>query len=423
MSEITTYIDPFILGILISTGIGLIIGLEREYDKLKEEKKVFAGIRTFPIVAILGYILGILSSTYSSWLVIIALAAFLIFLAISHVAVISKNIMMGITTILALTSTFILGVMVANHLEKEAIATAVIIVTLLSLKTTFRSFIKNITSEELFAFIKFSIISLLILPFLPNQNYGPQDLLNPFEIGTIVVIISFINFIGYFLVKYRGAKKGILLTAILGGMVSSTAVTWMYASRSKETPGLSKKYAAGIIIATGIMFVRLIVIASIFNKAILGYIIIPFGLLTIICTISSIILIKKPGEEPNSEINIGNPLNIISAIGFGLLYVIILYVVHYSNKIFGDTGLYYSAIVAGLADTDAITISLAKFYLGTDKLQLATFVIITAALSNLIVKLIITMIRGSNSTKKIVAYAFGLILLIGILYILIGSFI
>ncbi len=411
-------INPFILGILISVGIGLILGLEREYDKLKDEHG-FAGIRTFPITAIIGFILGNLSITYTPWLVIITAAAFLLFLALSHISMVQKHVMTGITTNLALFATLILGIMVANHLHKEAVASAVIIVTLLSLKTTFRSFIKNITSEELFAFIKFSIIALLILPFLPNKDYGPEGLLNPFEIGSIVVIVSFLNFIGYFLVKYVGSQRGILLTAILGGLISSTAVAWIYASRSKESPELSKEYAAGIIIASAIMFPRLAILAYIFNSAILSYLVIPFTILTIICLIGALIFIKKEANVPKTAINLGNPLNIWNALGFAGIYVVILFAVFYGNQFFGESGLYYSALIAGLADTDAITISMAKFGSLEDKLALATNVIITATISNMIVKLGIAYFKGSKKTGKLVMLIFGSVIIIGISYILI----
>ncbi|MAD98293.1 MAG: hypothetical protein CMB99_13290 [Flavobacteriaceae bacterium] len=413
-------INPFILGILISVGIGLILGLEREYDKLKDEHG-FAGIRTFPIMAIIGFILGNLSTTYTPWLVIITAAAFLLFLALSHISMVQKHVMTGITTNLALFATLILGIMVANHLHKEAVATAVVVVTLLSLKTTFKTFIKNITSEELFAFIKFSIITLLILPFLPNQDYGPEGLLNPFEIGAIIVIVSFLNFIGYFLVKYVGSKRGILLTAILGGLISSTAVSWIYAARSKESPELSKEYAAGIIIASAIMFPRLAVLAYIFNSAILSYIAIPFTILTLICLISAILFIRKNTEVSKTAINLGNPLNIWNALGFGAIYLAILFAVFYGNQFFGESGLYFSALIAGLADTDAITISMAKFGSLEDKLALATNVIITATISNMIVKLGITYFKGSKKTGKLVMGVFGTVALVGIAYILIQS--
>ncbi|ARV12308.1 hypothetical protein BTO09_08085 [Gilvibacter sp. SZ-19] len=420
MTEAFKNINPFILGLLISMGIGLILGLEREYDKLKDEHG-FAGIRTFPIMAIIGFILGNLSTTYTPWLVIITAAAFLLFLALSHISMVQKHVMTGITTNLALFATLILGIMVANHLHKEAVATAVVVVTLLSLKTTFKTFIKNITSEELFAFIKFSIITLLILPFLPNQDYGPEGLLNPFEIGSIVVIVSFLNFIGYFLVKYVGSKRGILLTAILGGLISSTAVSWIYAARSKESPELSKEYAAGIIIASAIMFPRLAVLAYIFNSAILSYIAIPFTILTLICLISAILFIRKNTEVSKTAINLGNPLNIWNALGFGAIYLAILFAVFYGNQFFGESGLYFSALIAGLADTDAITISMAKFGSLEDKLALATNVIITATISNMIVKLGITYFKGSKKTGKLVMGVFGTVALVGIAYILIQS--
>lgn len=420
--NISELLSPYILGVLLSMGIGLILGLEREYDKIKDEQG-YAGIRTFPILAIIGFMLGSLYETYTPWLVIVSLATIILFLAISHLSIVQKHSMTGITTNLALIATFILGVMVSTHLYKESIATAVIVVTLLSLKTTFRSFIKNITPVELFAFIKFSIISLLILPFLPDKDYGPEGLLNPFEIGAIIVIVSFLNFIGYFLVKYVGSKKGILLTAILGGLISSTAVTWIYASRSKESPELSKKYAAGIIIASAIMYPRLAVLAYIFNSATLSYLIIPFALLTVVCLVASLLLIRKDTEQPNTDINLGNPLNIWNAIGFGGIYVAILFAVFYGNKFFGESGLYYSALIAGLADTDAITISMVKFALLDEKLILASNVIIAATLSNMTVKLGIAFFKGSKKTGHLVGYSFGAVVLLGILYILLNSWI
>ncbi|TFG71538.1 MAG: DUF4010 domain-containing protein, partial [Flavobacteriales bacterium] len=283
----------------------------------------------------------------------------------------------------------------------------------------FRSVISNITSEELFAFIKFSIIALLILPFLPNSDYGPEKLLNPFEIGSIIVIVSLLNFIGYFLVKFVGAKRGILFTAVLGGLISSTAVSWSYATRSKESPELSSKYAAGISIASAIMFPRLVLLADIFNAKILWYLALPFAILGLICLIVALTLIKKDSSKMNTEIKLGNPLNILNAIGFGVLFVVISYAVFYANRFFGESGLYYSALIAGLADTDAITISMAKFSLEGEKLRLAANVILAATLSNMLVKLAITFFKGSRITGKLVGLCYGSVVLIGVVYILI----
>tara|TARA_R110002074_G_scaffold167299_2_gene328322 strand:- start:671 stop:1942 length:1272 start_codon:yes stop_codon:yes gene_type:complete len=413
--SISEAIDPYILGVFISMGIGLILGLEREYNNLKRESG-FAGIRGFPIVAILGFTLGSLTELFSFWLSIIGLGTFILFLGFNNFYKEEYNFKRSFTTNLALIATFVLGLMVSAEYYRNAVATAVIIVTLLSLKTRFHSVISNITSEELFAFVKFSIIALLILPFLPNNTYGPNDLINPFEIGSIIVIVSFLNFIGYFLVKFVGSKKGILLTAILGGLISSTAVAWSYASRSIESPELSKKYAAGIVIASAIMFPRLAFLIYIFNNTLLTYLALPFGIFTLICLIVSLILIKDNTDKPETDIKLGNPMNLLNALGFGVIYVIIQLAVFYSNKLFGESGLYYSALIAGLADTDAITISLAKFALDGEKLKLTSSVIVAATLSNMLVKLGITVLKGSKITGKLVGYTFSGIIIIGILF-------
>lgn len=410
----------YILGVLISLGIGLILGLEREYDKLKEEQG-FAGIRTFPIVTILGFSLGSLTEAFTPWLLIISLGSFILFLGFNQFSKEEALYSKGLTTNLALIATFVLGILVSAEFYRDAVATAVIIVTLLSLKTRFRTVISNITSEELFAFIIFSIIALLILPFLPNQTYGPNGLLNPFEIGSIIVIVSFLNFIGYFLVKFVGSKKGILFTAILGGLISSTAVAWSYASKSVESPELSRKYAAGIIIASAIMFPRLTLLAYIFNNALLTYLVVPFGILTILCLVTSLLLIKRDDKEPDTIIKLGNPMNLLNAIGFGFIYVLIGFAVFYGDRFFGENGLYYTALIAGLADTDAITINMAKFSLSGADLKLASSVIIAATLSNMLVKLGITLVKGSKTAGKLVGYTFGGIILIGVIYILISK--
>lgn len=412
------FLDPYLLGLLLSMGIGLILGLEREYDKLKDDRS-FAGIRTFPIVTILGYILGFLSETFTTWLLIVGLGSFILFLGVGQVVKARMETPLGVTTSLALIVTFVLGIMVSGEMYRDSVATAVIVVTLLSLKTTFRSIIQNITSVELFAFIKFVIIALLILPFLPDRTYGTNNLLNPFEIGSVVVIVSFLNFIGYFLVKFVGSRKGILLTAILGGLISSTAVAWNYATRSKKTPELSREYSAGILIASAIMFSRLALLAAIFNITILNHLAVPLKILTLICLVPAILYMKKDTGRATTDIDLGNPLNILNALGFAFIYVVILFAVYYGYEYLGQSGLYYSALIAGLADTTAITINMAKFALEGEKLNLAASVIIAATLSNTLVKLVISFTNGSKTMRKLVGSVFGGAIVFGLLYILI----
>lgn len=414
-------LGPYMLGVLMSLAIGLILGLEREYDKLKDDSG-YAGIRTFPIVTITGYMMGVLSTAFSNWFLLLGMMAIILFLGIGQLVKTRGGVSLGMTTNLALIATFLLGVMVSQGLYRDSIATAVIMVTLLSLKTTFREIIRNITHQELFAFIKFAIIALLILPFLPNKDYGAGGLLNPFEIGSIVVIVSFLNFFGYFLVKFVGSRKGILLTSILGGIISSTAVAWNYAAKSKENPELSSEYSAGIIIASAIMYPRLVLLAVIFNPAIISELAVPSILLTLICIVPAILFMRKnknSEQEAATKIDLGNPLNMMNALSFTAIYIVILYAVYYGNEFFGESGLYYSGIIAGLADTTAITISMAKFSLIGEQLNLAAMVIIASTLSNTLVKLGIVFSRGSRTTSKLVGYIFGMGVVIGTLYILI----
>src|SRR5690625_3216913 len=417
-SYLTELLGPYMLGVLVSLAIGLMLGLEREYDRIRDDVG-FAGIRTFPLATILGFVSGILSEVYTPVFLFVGLGGFIVFLGIGQINRTRMETGMGLTTNLALIITFMLGIMVSLGMYRDSVATAVLVVTLLSLKTTFRSIIKNITVQELFAFIKFVIIALLILPFLPNKNYGAGGLLNPFEIGSIVVIVSFLNFIGYFLVKFVGSRKGILLTAILGGIISSTAVSWNYAEKSRESNEWSREYASGIIIASAIMFPRLLLLAAIFNTAIIKPLLVPMIILTLICIVPAILFMRKGTEEAATKIELGNPLNVLNALSFTSIYIIILFAVHYGNEFFGESGLYYSSLIAGLADTTAITISMAKFALNAENLNLSALVIIAATLSNTAVKLGIVYLKGSRVTARLVAYVFGALILVGTAYILI----
>lgn len=416
-----TVLGDHTLGFIVSLGIGLILGLEREFDRLKEQQG-FAGIRTFPIISVLGFLIGTLTIDFTPWLAIASLSSLFLFLAVGQMIKAQQVWNIGITTNMALVTAFVLGLMVSKGHYRNAVAAAVVVVTLLSLKTTFQTFIRNITSVELFAFIKFAIIALLILPLLPNEQYGPNGLLNPFEIGLVVVIVSFLDFFGYFLVKFVGSRTGILLTAVLGGLISSTTVAWNYASKSKKNPSLSSAYSAGIIIASTIMFPRIGLLAALFNPNVAIALIVPLGILALTGLIPAFFLIrKKTNNTAQTEIGLGNPLNIQNALTFALIYVAILYAVDYGNAFFGERGLYYSSIIAGLADTTAISIGMAKFGLDEAYISLSALVILAGALSNTLVKMLITFSKGSKQSSRQVGIIFGAIIIIGIGYILLVS--
>ncbi|HEX6890384.1 MAG TPA: MgtC/SapB family protein [Chryseolinea sp.] len=417
MDRLNDFLSPYLLSVIVSTGIGLIIGLEREFRKTNE-KDHFAGIRTFPLVSLSGCAITYIGETTSMWLAVGGLVAFMILVATTYVVRSSKG-HSGITTEISLIITFVLGMMASQQLIKEALAIMVITTTLLTLKGKFHSFVLKITEEELFAFLKFIILCLLLFPFLPDTDYGPEGILNPREIGLIVVIVSSLSLITYLLIKFAGTNKGILFTAFLGGLFSSTAVTWMLASRSGKTEiAHAPLHAAGIIIASSIMFIRVVVVASIFNRDFFGALLLPCALMFLSGSLYAFLLIKKEKTPDNhsAPVELGNPLNILNALGFGVLYIGTALLVYYADKLLGDQGLILSGLITGLVDIDAITINIAKLADKTLDLKLAVTVIVLATITNTFVKMMIAITQGNAVVRRKVSLALGTMMLIGICF-------
>jgi uncharacterized membrane protein (DUF4010 family) len=423
MDRTASLLTPYLLSVVVSTGIGLIIGLEREFRKTIEEDH-FAGIRTFPLVSLLGCLFTFMGMFLSIWIVVAGVLAFTGFVAVTYFIRSTKG-HHGITTEISLIITFILGMMTSQQLIKEALAATVITTTLLTLKGQFHSLILKITEDELIAFVKFIILCLLLFPFLPDAAYGPKGLINPQEIGFVVVTVSAVSFVGYLLIKFTGAHHGILLTAFFGGMVSSTAVTWTFASKSaKSDAHQANLYAAGIILASSIMFVRVLLLGIIFNAAFATHLILPCVILFLFGLTFSIVLIKRTGKSQgnNAQMPLGNPTNILNALGFGLLYIGISYLVFYANEWLGSKGLILSGLISGLTDIDAITINITKFSRTSSDLNTLVTVILTATISNTLVKLLITIFQSSRAVKRKVGYALGTMVLVCLTYTLVILF-
>ena len=414
------WLTPFLLSLVVSTGIGLIIGLEREFRK-SNEKDLFAGIRTFPLVAILGSIVTYMANSLAIWLVVAALFAFILFVGATYFLRSSVG-HTGITTEVSLIITFVLGAMTAQQLIKEALAVTVFTTTLLSLKGQFQSFVLKITQDELFAFIKFIILCLLLFPFLPNFDYGPNGILNPQEIGFIVVIISSLSFAAYLLIKFAGSDKGILLTALLGGFFSSTAVTWIFSSRSHTSDALhSRLYAAGIILASSIMFIRVALVSYIFNREVFLALILPFSLMTATGLGFVFYVVGREKHPPvASPVELDNPIKLLNILGFTSLYVGIALSVFYAGKYFGNRGLIFSGLISGMADVDAITINMSKLAGQTGDFDIALLVIVLAVISNTVVKVGIGLAKGSYVIRKKVSLGLSAVILTGIMYVLLS---
>lgn len=409
---LTSIIGPYLLGFLVSAGIGLIIGLEREFDAAMGNEH-FAGLRTFILTSLLGYIITYISKTYLETILLITIPGLFILITIFHYVKGRKN-NLGFATELSLLIVFFLGVFVGLHYMREAMASAVIVTIVLSLRPQFKLLMAQITQEELYAFIKFIFLSLLVLPFLPDQKLGPNGIINPQSVGLVIVITSMLSFGGYFLMKFAGAKRGILLTGLMGGTFSSTAITWIFSSKSRETPTLSPIYAAGIIMASSVMYLRVLVITYLFNPSIFKVLLIPCIVMTLVGLGWVYIIHSKYNHQAlTPALQLGNPMDIKNALLFGMLFMGITLLVFYADKYFGTKGLYFSGILSGVSDVDAISISMANYSKSNNRTNLAAIVIVLAILSNTVVKTIVGVIKSTPQARKWIIWGLGSMIISG----------
>lgn len=405
----------FVIRMLVTAGIGFVLGLEREYSQYSEKVEIFAGLRTFMLVALLGFLTAFLGTVFSNWIFIVGFLSVVCIVAISYWVTSNQGNIDG-TTEFAIIFTFLLGGLVFTGNIDLSLAITVITVVLLSLKVTLRTMIGQLTQRELFAFVRFVVIALLILPFLPDEYFGPYEVINPREVGWVIVLTSGIGFFGYILMKFLGTDRGILLTSILGGLVSSTLVTFTFSKKSKETPELSKNYAVGIFAAATIMVLRMFLLVYIFNKAVLIGLIIPLFIVLLTAFGIALFFYNSNFGKPQTidKMVMGDPLNIKNAMFFGIFYTGILLLVSYANDTYGTRGIYISSAISALTDIDAIAISVSKLGGVTMDLLIAQNAILLAAMSNTIVKIGIAVFTGSQQLKKYVLIGYGFIFIAGI---------
>lgn len=405
----------FLIRLLVATGIGFLVGIEREHDIISNREKGFAGIRTFVFISLLGFIGAAVNYLFSPWAyvgVMVALIALVLFAY--HVTASSGDI--GSTTELSAIIIFFLGGMAFIGMIEISLMITVLLVVFLSAKLKLRAAIGKITGEELYDLIRYVVLALLIFPFLPNENFGPYQVINPHEVGRIILLTSGLGLVGYILMKFIGANKGILLTGIIGGLVSSTAVTWVFTKKSKEAPVLSMQCAVAILAASSIMVVRAVVWVSVFNSDLLPHVILPFAIIFLAGIGISIYFFWQQSKEKMVEVELpkSKPLDLKGALIFGSIYTAVTLIVSYANDRFGESGILISSGFAGISDMDAITISVSKLAGKSLEMKIAMIAILIAILSNTIVKMGIGFWAGSRELKKYLAIGYGVIFLAGV---------
>jgi uncharacterized membrane protein (DUF4010 family) len=403
---------------LTSLAIGLLIGLERERNPSAK-----AGLRTFALVAVLGTLMSMLSSkTGSPWLVIAGLLAVAGTIIAAYLNAAAEDDDPGTTTVIALLLSYGLGVMVWFDLSTLAVMLAIGITTLLYFKPELRGFTQRLARRDLVAVLQFSVLTFIVLPILPDQNYGPYNAFNPHQAWLMVVLISGISLAGYAALHVVGTRYGAPLLGFLGGLVSSTATTMIYAKHGKANQAMTNLAASVIVIASVVVLLRLLVVCSVVAYGALPGLLPVFagGLLAgVVVSFYAWHKTSRVSELYMPETT--NPAELHSAIGFGLLYVIVLLGSAWMADLAGSQGLYAVALVSGLTDVDAITLSsLRLFNLGQLSERQTVTAIAIAFLSNVTFKFGMVVFIGGWTLARQVAIGFVAIacgVLLGLLFL------
>jgi uncharacterized membrane protein (DUF4010 family) len=412
---VTPELSDLLLHLLIALGLGLLLGLEREYAKrVIDKEEQFAGVRSYAFIVLFGFFCAYLSVGYGPWVYITGLAG-LIALVIATYVMSAKSGSYGITTELSGILAFIIGALVFKGEVLLAVVATIVITSLLSLKVKLHSFIATLTPQEIRAFIQFTIISAVVLPFLPDEPFGPGGVWNLHGIWTMVVLVTGISFAGYLLAKILGAGKSSFLVGMVGGLVSSTALTLSFARRSRQHPGGKNLVAAvGIIAATATLYPRILLETWAVNRPLALQLALPIAFITVVAFGMAYLIHRKPDPKAVVVVPLTNPLNFAVALQFGAIYMAVQWLMQLVSAHYSAQGLYAGSLVFGATDMDAITLSIARTTLGPETLQGVTAILL-ATLSNTVMKFLIVVVVGDKSLRKWVGLGFGAIAIATIL--------
>jgi uncharacterized membrane protein (DUF4010 family) len=383
-------------------GLGVLLGLERQRAMGNE---LGAGVRTFALVALAGATAGFLDAN-------LGLHGFAIALFVAVAALIAGLYVMtalrgdvGITTECSALLCFMLGLLCARGQIEFAASIGVAMALLLALRDWLHRLARRIQAEDVNATLQFLIVTLIVLPLVPDQNYGPPplDVLNPYKIWLMVVLISGLNFVAYLLVKTVGTEQGIGIAGLLGGLVSSTAVTLGFSQRSRQAGADASALAFGITLAWTVMYFRVVVMATVINAALGWRLAAALALVGAASLGSSYWLWRRQRMRERQSVEPGqNPFELAEAVKFGLLFGLVLFVARAAEVHLGEAGLYLASAVAGLTDVDAITLAMAN--LSRDdggQVAVAARAVLVAVVANTVVKSGIAMSLGSPELRRV----------------------
>jgi uncharacterized membrane protein (DUF4010 family) len=398
--------------LLVSLALGLLVGLQRQWAE-----SPLGGFRTFSLIALLGTVCALFADQYGGGAVALGFIGTISAMVIGRLKGpirTSSPEHSGLVTEFAMLLMFTSGVLVHFQPIWLAVSLAGALAVILQAKMDLHGLAQKFTEKEIRAIMQFVLISMVILPIVPNQNFGPMDVLNPHQIWMMVVLIVGIGLAGYISYKFFGEKAGVLLGGILGGVISSTATTLTYSRRSKGSESAVQGHAIVILIAWAILYPRVILeillVAPKFHEVI-G----PVAILFAVSILSSVWLWKSFGQKQHGMPQQNNPTEIKTAVVFALLYAGVLLATTLSKEYFGAQGLMLVAIFSGITDVDAMTLSTARL-VETGKLGSgeAWPLILAAIVSNIFFKGILAFFVGGKRLFKTLFFSWMITMLVGI---------
>lgn len=399
------------LKLTLALALGLLVGLQRQ-----RAASPVAGVRTFALITLLGAIAGLTTGAFGPWLVGAGALGVAALLVLAGIAKLRDDNDPGITTEVAVLLMYAIGAYLAVGETIVAVVATGAITLLLHFKEPMHRAIGNMDDADMAAIMQFALVTLVILPLLPDRTFGPLDVLNPREVWWMVVLIVSINLAGYAALKRLGARGGALLGGLLGGLASSTATTVSYARRTKrgeddpQGPTGAELAALVIVLASSVSFLRILVEVAIVAPTQWMSIAGPLGAMLGWMLLLSAGAYIHAGRQQASGLPVrGNPAELRTAVLFGGLYALVILAVAFAKHYLGDAALYPVAAVSGLTDVDAVTLSTANLSV-RDRIDPSTAwrLILIAGLSNLAFKGASAIVLGSPALRTRITILFGL---------------
>jgi len=391
----------------IALAAGLLIGVERGWSMRGEQHGArVAGIRTFGLIAGMGGLVALIAQSLSMIMAAILLAGVVTMLSVSYARTIHEPDGLSITNFVVSLLTLCLGLLAGSGYPALAMAGAAIVTALLSMRSELHGFLHKLGSTDINVAIRFAIIVLAVLPFLPNRAYGPYDAFNPQQLWLVVTLVTGLSFVGYVANRIFGAEHGTIMTAVIGGAYSSTAVTASLAQRLRSEDSSKRTLSAGIALASSVMYIRVLLLTFIlanFAFVPMAMILVPAG---VVAGIAGLLMLRKSGATKSDEqVETRNPIRLLPAFFFAGTVAVMSLAARWAEAEFGSSGIAYMVLIMGSLDVDAAIITLGTLPSGTILSNLAGFVLAMTVLANMIFKTAVVVVTAGWTSGRPAAIA------------------